>query len=420
MTTSVYLQFNVNFMTRMLKIATFFLLAPMYITAQWQSSSLLGNKYSFQKITFLNDSTGFVVGLNGFYDGVVLKTDNNGTNWDSTHFDFGINSIHFLNENTGYFATKSDYCYLYKTINNGRTWEKKSSANGTVGGQGANKGLFVVDTNTIFWGSGKVVIKVENDTSKFSPRSIPFSSIDAIHFFNETTGILAGHDSGLIAKVTTNGGNSWESTSTAYNVYDFSFPIPATGYAVGRNGLIIKTTDGGDNWILQTSGIATLLNAIYCTDNNRCYAVGNNGVILETTNGGNSWEQNPSATTQNLNSIYCTQNSCYAVGDSGVILKKEISLGLVDLEKAIKNSLLIFPNPANNEVTLEYEVLSPTHYLQLSLFDSRGMLVQTMNSPNSVGIHRISIDIKNLSKGLYYCSLQTDNDVSKAKMIITK
>lgn len=51
-------------------------------------------------------------------------------------------------------------------------------------------------------------------------------------------------------------------------------------------GRIFKTVDGGTNWSLLTSGTTNSLSSVYFTDANTGYAVGENGTILKTTNGG--------------------------------------------------------------------------------------------------------------------------------------
>jgi hypothetical protein len=53
------------------------------------------------------------------------------------------------------------------------------------------------------------------------------------------------------------------------------------GWAVGNNGSICKTTDGGANWTNQTSGTTNTLNGVCFVDNSFGWAVGNNGTILK-------------------------------------------------------------------------------------------------------------------------------------------
>ena len=59
-----------------------------------------------------------------------------------------------------------------------------------------------------------------------------------------------------------------------------------TGYAVGRSGKILKTTNAGVNWTFLNSGTSINLKSVYFTDMNNGYAVGESGIILKTTDAG--------------------------------------------------------------------------------------------------------------------------------------
>ncbi|NBO67117.1 MAG: hypothetical protein EBU88_20115, partial [Acidobacteria bacterium] len=50
-------------------------------------------------------------------------------------------------------------------------------------------------------------------------------------------------------------------------------------------------------------------------------AVGQNGVILQTVNGGERWYQDLSGTTTTLNSVFTVGDECWTVGRDGVILR---------------------------------------------------------------------------------------------------
>lgn len=50
------------------------------------------------------------------------------------------------------------------------------------------------------------------------------------------------------------------------NLNDVCFIDPNTGIAVGDFGTILRTSDGGNNWILQASGTTRNLNAVSFAD----------------------------------------------------------------------------------------------------------------------------------------------------------
>ena len=78
-----------------------------------------------------------------------------------------------------------------------------------------------------------------------------------------------------------------------------------TGYAVGNSGTILKTTDGGANWVAQTSGTANICSDVHFpVDATTGYAVGSSGTILKTTDGGANWVAQTSGTANSLLGVH--------------------------------------------------------------------------------------------------------------------
>ncbi|MBC5862730.1 YCF48-related protein [Flavobacterium turcicum] len=77
---------------------------------------------SFGQIQFVNDQIGYAHRI-GYSGGRIYKTQDGGSTW-TINFDIdqNINSIHFLDEDNGYFAAENGS--MYKTKNGGITWEK--------------------------------------------------------------------------------------------------------------------------------------------------------------------------------------------------------------------------------------------------------------------------------------------------------
>ena len=68
------------------------------------------------------------------------------------------------------------------------------------------------------------------------------------------------------------------------------------GTAVGYNGTILRTTDGGETWNSQASGTTVALNGVSFTDENNGAIVGSSSgsaVFLSTSNGGESGHYKP-------------------------------------------------------------------------------------------------------------------------------
>jgi len=111
-----------------------------------------------------------------------------------------------------------------------------------------------------------------------------------------------------------------EPSGTTYYINDVFFPVQNHGWVVGESGTILKTTNGGDNWIPQSSGTTNDLKSVFFIYPSG-WAVGEGGTILKTTNAGINWIPQSSGTTQDLRSVYFDDHyNGTVVGNSGIIL----------------------------------------------------------------------------------------------------
>jgi uncharacterized repeat protein (TIGR01451 family) len=110
-------------------------------------------------------------------------------------------------------------------------------------------------------------------------------------------------------------------SGTTNPLYAVSFVDQTHGWAVGYNGTILTTSDGGSNWATQTSGTTNLLDGVSFVDQSHGWAVGKSGTILATNNGGSTWAAEVSGTIQSLAGVsFVDPSHGWAVGDSGTIL----------------------------------------------------------------------------------------------------
>jgi len=150
--------------------------------------------------------------------------------------------------------------------------------------------------------------------------------LNSIHFIDNNTGWAVGTE-GIILN-TTDGGTNWypQTSGTTEWLYSVHFANDTTGWAVGGVGTILKTTDGGTIWTPQTSGTSLWLNSVHFANDTTGWVVGNGfgnplRIILKTTDGGINWIPQTSGTTEHLNSIHFIDNNTgWAVGTEGTIL----------------------------------------------------------------------------------------------------
>ena len=106
------------------------------------------------------------------------------------------------------------------------------------------------------------------------------------------------------------------------HLFDISFFNENIGYAVGFAGTVIKTTNGGTNWVNQFIGVTNHFMGVSVIDQNTVTVVGDSGIILKTTNGGEHWIVQSNGTTSVLSGVYFVDESNgIAVGTYGTILR---------------------------------------------------------------------------------------------------
>jgi photosystem II stability/assembly factor-like uncharacterized protein len=106
------------------------------------------------------------------------------------------------------------------------------------------------------------------------------------------------------------------------------FVSPTTGYVVGGAGprpVVWKTTDGGDAWVsladkLPERARKESLRDVQFTSVKRGFAVGTGGLIVETTDGGASWVARDSGTDVWLRAISVLGKTIHVAG-KGVLLR---------------------------------------------------------------------------------------------------
>ena len=76
-----------------------------------------------------------------------------------------------------------------------------------------------------------------------------------------------------------------------------------TGYAAGDGGTILKTTDGGANWAIQTTPTTEGLRGLHFVDQDTGYAVGYAGTLLKTTDGGGNWVRQKAGSADQLHRV---------------------------------------------------------------------------------------------------------------------
>lgn len=139
---------------------------------------------------------------------------------------------------------------------------------------------------------GTVLKTIDGNNWQLNETSNLIDALSSVFFIDNFIGwaTSAGEgniESGKVFK-SLDGGENWEYLTTRNNkLLDIFFVDHNTGWLVG-NGIVLKSTDGGNSWIDQIINPQFKLTSCFFTDTLTGWVIGN--VILHTTDGGLSWE----------------------------------------------------------------------------------------------------------------------------------
>ncbi|MBC8278224.1 MAG: T9SS type A sorting domain-containing protein [FCB group bacterium] len=250
-----------------------------------QASNVINTLYG---ISFITESIGTAAGAGG----AIVETDNGGWTWNVIQDGWMISYYAAQQMNWTTAFTAGEYSIMQCLITyTGDNWANMQSSN------------FYVHQSTTGYESKIMDVHFNNTNHGYA----------AVKVFN---------GQGAIAE-TVDGGQIWNTIYWSDQaLLSIEFVSPDDGFAVGQNGRIVKTVNGGRDWQVLNAGITVNFNGVSMITGDHIWVAGNAGLILHTSDGGNSWEVQESGTPHNLTSIDMIDlEHGYAAGENGAVVK---------------------------------------------------------------------------------------------------
>lgn len=386
---------------------------------EWQIQNS-GTTEDLWTIDFINENTGFIAGSGG----LILKTTNAGDNWTGLHAGFNnLIGVDFIDEQTGWVSGHDGT--IYKTTNGGINWIIKNCP--------TSRNLFFVqfvNPNTGYISSDAGVLKSTDAGESWNFSFLSSIPVYRVYFFNETHGWFGDNIANQF--LSSNGGLHWLYTQNVPGAGNISYEFinQWTGWAVGYNNSIIKTTDGGYNWTKQNDGlsITTQLRDVEFINNSSDtgWIVGRSNTVLKTTNSGNNWFTMNTPVNEEFTSVkFVNSKTGWIAGFNGVILK--ITNGDITGVNSVNGKVPVgfnlsqnFPNPFNPSTNIRFS-LPESGNVSLNVYDVSGKEVaELLNEFTVKGNYEIKFDASQLSSGIYFYKLVAGAFVNTKMMTLIK
>lgn len=131
--------------------------------------------------------------------------------------------------------------------------------------------------------------------------------IEDVWFFDASKGIVVGREGVIL--YTTDGGNSWhtQNSGTKNSLTGICFSDSLHGWIAGWNGTILYTNNGGKTWIKQASNLSANFNEVFCIDSSTAWVLSDiekSGIIYHTRDGGISWTRQKTGVRTYINDVF--------------------------------------------------------------------------------------------------------------------
>jgi photosystem II stability/assembly factor-like uncharacterized protein len=194
------------------------------------------------------------------------------------------------------------------------------------------------------------------------------------------------------------GGDSWvlQKRDTIYDFFDIKFKDSLEGWVAGgydstMEACVYHTTDGGRTWFLLILPQGSkIINSLELIDGTKLWAVGKNGTIIHSSDGGNSWVMQISGVDTTLYDVDFADSLRGIIAGDGVVLYTRdggntwfqaniVGIGSPETQRQ-KYQITAYPNPFSKQIILSYtpDVLS----INLKIYDVTGKIVKSFFTNN--------------------------------------
>ncbi len=249
---------------------------------------------------------GWVVGSPLDDYGTIFFTDDGGKTWQRQGDVSSIPNSNFSaikaysKDHAFVIGSQADgYATIMKTEDGGKNWTRLGNANNIPDIEISG---FFVESLSELWivGFDNTLLYTKDGGNTWThtqidlPHPYQFASIAKV---GNKIWICGNHQQfGGVIVHSTDGGNTWaiqgdEEFMQNHGMIDISSVSDKVLWMVGHGRSVLRTSDGGENWIIQKKDNSPDwdANGVTAIDENICWVVEDAGYIYKTTDAGNTW-----------------------------------------------------------------------------------------------------------------------------------
>jgi len=407
----------------------------------WTVRSPSGTFETFSSVDFPDQNTGYILGNSNSTSSSFFKTTNAGINWINFNSSYRMLQFDFLNDNTGYALSFS--FELLKSQNGGLTWNIINTPIDSLGLYrfvDANTGFI-----SKVYSRGHDLNKTTDGGISWSSYSFHPDYVGSFQFPAHDIGYLLTDWTAYNLYKTTNTGVNWNFVNKLN--FDTLSPIYSSLYFIDENNGFIatdfwntldlrtytinKTSDGGLSWYpvydrfvdVSVSGYPNLKFKFF--NINTGYTLGFNNMVLKSTDQGENWYEYLNMERPIYDIDFSDNNTGYIAGAGGMILKTTNGgiIGIENISSEIPSGFILnqnYPNPFNPSTIIRYS-LAENGFTTLKVYDLLGKTIAVLVNENQrTGSYSVDFNGLDLPSGIYFYKLSVNDFIETKKMVLLK
>jgi photosystem II stability/assembly factor-like uncharacterized protein len=345
----------------------------------WVNETIhLSAVFHWNAISFFDSLNGGIVG-----DQTVWSTTDGGISWKPLTVPLRPKMLSILCIGAGQFYVGTDSGWVYNTSDTGRTWNAEKISEWPI------SSLFTHHPPIV--GVSKYALTPYSLCTEYAIPPPSWSEQILLYF--------QGLGSQAIDGEFCSGGGAGFIVGVQGDLY----PAPA----------VLRKSISDTAWSRASRGISGIgaLLGVSAPSANVVYVCGTQGMIFKSTTGGDTWDTTAVPTKCNLNAIYFfDENRGFAVGDSGTILYTSSGgvTGVRDRGGKLPTAYALeqnYPNPFNPSTTIVFH-LPGRSFVSLKVFDVLGREVATLVSQElHAGDYPVTWEAAAFPSGVYFYQL---------------